>query len=350
MAVYKELVNNNKDVELANCSFVKTVLMMIVVYHCILFWTENWFVEKPLIPSETLSLLSNWMNSFHIYGFTLVSGYLFFYLKFEKNSYQKFLPFLLNKAKRLLIPYVFVSFAWVIPVSEVFFDYSIGDIVKNYILGVAPSQLWFLLMLFCVFMIFYPLSKFFKEKTFLGGMVVLSLYGISFFFRQILPDFFQIFRAFEYLAFFWLGFQIRAKGNGNIPKGASIILILLDIVLFFLLQYLSRFTGIFFSLLEFGLTFLLHVLGAIMSFVVLQKVAQRIPWSNNRIFNYVSKSAMPVYLFHQQVVYFFIHFLNGAMNPYVHATINFLGVMTVSLLLSTVLMQYRWTRLLIGEK
>jgi fucose 4-O-acetylase-like acetyltransferase len=100
--------------------------------------------------AQPLGVLSSWLNTFHIYGFTLVSGYLFYALKYEKGKYEKYLPFIANKCKRLLLPYVFVSLVWAIPFGVFFFRYGAMDILKQYALGTAPSQLWFLLMLFGV--------------------------------------------------------------------------------------------------------------------------------------------------------------------------------------------------------
>ena len=96
----------DRQTELSNCTFVKTILMLIVViYHCILFWKGTWFTGNPVYESKLLDILATWMNSFHIYGFTLVSGYLFHYLKCEKTKYDRFVPFVINKFKRLLVPY-----------------------------------------------------------------------------------------------------------------------------------------------------------------------------------------------------------------------------------------------------
>ena len=68
----------NTSYRLESCSFIKTVLMMLVVLgHSMSFWNENWFVGKPIISSQGLSILGSWIGSFHIYSFTLISGYIF---------------------------------------------------------------------------------------------------------------------------------------------------------------------------------------------------------------------------------------------------------------------------------
>ena len=118
-----------RDLELKNCTFVKTMLMLIVVfYHSILFWSGNWFSAIPAQRLEILAGIASWLNSFHIYGFALVSGYLFYYLRYEKGKYGRYIPFLKQKAKRLLVPYVFAAAVWVIPISAAFFPELKSDI------------------------------------------------------------------------------------------------------------------------------------------------------------------------------------------------------------------------------
>lgn len=63
---------------LLNLRFVKTILMLLVILgHSVKFWEGNWFTKNPQLVSESLAWLSRWIASFHIYAFTLVSGYIF---------------------------------------------------------------------------------------------------------------------------------------------------------------------------------------------------------------------------------------------------------------------------------
>lgn len=67
----------NKD-SLGNSAFVKTVLMLCVIaYHSMVFWTGKWWDLEIGFPSKSVGYLANWLNSFHVYAFALVSGYLF---------------------------------------------------------------------------------------------------------------------------------------------------------------------------------------------------------------------------------------------------------------------------------
>ena len=237
-----------------------------------------------------------------------------------------------------------------IPFAVFYLDYGIFEIIKKFVLGTSPSQLWFLLMLFFVFMIFYPLTSFFEEHNVGGAMTVIAFYGIGFVGSMVFPNIFQIFRACMYLPLFWLGFKIRQYGSKVLMRIPSLVWVAADVLLFTLVQYLSGFDATIIKLLNLGLSFLLHIIGALMAFVVLQKLANRVNWKKSKAFSLLSKNSMPVYLFHQQVIYVFISLLNGVINPYIHAGINFVGAMVVSLLISTLLMKFKWTRFLIGEK
>jgi len=85
-------------------------MILIVFYHSILFWNGNWFTKNPVYSSNILVYIAEWLNSFHIYGFTIVSGYIFYYLKYEKGKYIRFITFIKGEAKQLLISYIFVTF------------------------------------------------------------------------------------------------------------------------------------------------------------------------------------------------------------------------------------------------
>ena len=142
-----------------NCVFIKTNLMLLVVLgHSVNFWRGDWFTGNPLIPSMGLTFLSKWVNSFHVYAFTLVSGYLFAY-KMSAGGYVRYCAFFKNKAKRLLVPYVFSALVWVVPISQYFFKWNRTTLFGKYVLCESPSQLWFLWMLFDIFIIAWPLWK-----------------------------------------------------------------------------------------------------------------------------------------------------------------------------------------------
>lgn len=205
-------------------------------------------------------------------------------------------------------------------------------------------------MLFWVFLLFWPLSDFLKERQLFGVAIMVGFYGLGLVGPMLLPNVFQIFRACMYMPLFWLGFKLRQWGSGWARRIPALIWLLVHILLFVVTQYLSKVDGMIFTLLRLGFEFVLHTVGALMGFVVLQRIADKVNWQNSKMFSFVSKLSMPVYLFHQQVIYVFLYYLNGLLNPYIHSAINFVGAMAVSLALSVLLSKFAVTRFLIGEK
>lgn len=343
----------NDQNKLDNCTFVKTILMIFVVlYHSILFWGGGSRLENiPVIyESKFLSILAAWLNTFHIYGFTLISGYIFQYLKYEKDKYQLFFPFIVNKAKRLLVPYVFVAIVWIIPITYTLFSYSPEDIILKYVLCTSPSQLWFLWMLFDVFALVWLLCKWLKNDLITIGISCV-FWLIGYVFGALFPNIFCIWTAFNYLPFFILGMKLREKKDCLLYRIPVCVIVFIQLVLFCVYQMTSDLTGIIiFKLINLISFYGAHVFGALMAFFVLQCFASKVEWKKNKVFMFLSKNSMTIYLFHQQIIYFTILWLNGKVNPYVNSLINFGVALFLSCLISILLMKFKVTRILIGEK
>ena len=89
------IINNKFNQELdkrtiKNCDFVKVGLMvLIVLYHSMALWiTSGWFNQPPMKSSIYLNYIARWLNTFHIYTFTFVSGYIFSFLRYEMERYK----------------------------------------------------------------------------------------------------------------------------------------------------------------------------------------------------------------------------------------------------------------------
>ena len=340
--------------QLSNVGFIKTILMcMVILGHACDFWTGNWFTENPVFQSQGLSAFAGWLNSFHIFAFALASGYIFAF-KILGGGYRKYFKFLQNKAKRLLVPYVFSMLIWVVPVSVYFFDWTAGDLFKKYILCINPSQLWFLWMLFGVFAIIWPMKKIMLEGSVIGWGISIVFYGIGIVGEFILPNVFCIWTACQYVIFFYIGMRIRVKSE----KAESLmtervrwyIWLVLDMILFVGSLWIDGQDGYIMKAVSLGLRLLLHIVGAIMAWSVLQILAEHIHWNNSKAFNLLSAYSMPMYLFHQQIIYFVITALNGAVNPWINAVANFAVATLGSFVISAVLMKWKDTRFLIEEK
>lgn len=354
------LVNRCLHDNLNNCNFVKTVLMLcVIIGHCCGFWTDAWFpVIKPSYSNEFLGNFANWLGSFHISCFTLVSGYIYYYVKNERAGGYSLKEVIINKTRRLIFPYIFVCLFWVIPINNFFFHYSILDIVYNFILGESAEQLWFLLMLFNVFILFFFLNPIFEWSGFVAFVILLFLYIVGDSLSRISSlNIFQIFSSFKFLLFFASGYYIRKnstllfyRGKINLSNVWLIVIYILVNYILSILSYDGYMNNSFFMKILCKLFFVLvNVNNAVIAFVILLFLADKISWQS-KFFTVLHTNNFNMYLFHQQIVYIMLYFFNGLLLPEMHALINFLVSSSLSLLLSSVIRKNRMLRLCLGEK
>lgn len=78
----------DREKELNNCTAIKAILMLIIViYHSMRVYAEGtWGPYAPMQDAPILGYISDWLNSFHVYAFTLISGYIFSFIKYERGG------------------------------------------------------------------------------------------------------------------------------------------------------------------------------------------------------------------------------------------------------------------------
>lgn len=336
---------------LGYCNFAKTVLMLLVVLcHSAAFYGGNWFrVCTASETNEVLAILSSWLGTFHVEGFTLISGYIYYYIKYEKEGYQDFRKYIKNKFKRLLVPYIAISLFWIIPIGAFFYSYSLIDVIEDYALGESPSQLWFLLMLFNVFVIYdYILTKIKCGQI----VLVFILFASGIVLGNVVPNIFQIMTSMRYLLFFYIGCMIRKKYSDMQSDKMlifGIIFLFVNLVFFTLLNTDIFENGIIGKVMSLLSRNLCDVSGAIMAFLLLSYLASKLRW-DNKIFTNLTIVSFPIYLFHQQIIYVLLWNFQSFINSYVMCALNFLLSILVSYYISLILMKHKFTRFLIGIK
>ncbi len=336
--------------ELKNCNSIKAVLMLLIIlYHSmIMFASNNWF-RPAVFPSPIIGEIAQWLNTFHIYAFTLVSGYIFYHVKFERGGYKVYSKFIINKFFRLVIPYVVISVLWVIPIYLMLFQTDITTIVKKFILADEPEQLWFLLMLFWIFVLFGIIAKFFNQHPFIGvgGLLILYLIGTVWDFTL---DYFQFFNGCRYAIFFGTGFILRKYGISFLKKIPWPIFVTMDVFLYIVYSYsLQLPANIYTKILWLVLQFMLNLFGAISAFVTLQWFSNYVI-KESKLVNFLGEHSMGVYLVHQQLIYFSILLFNGRVVPALQVLFNFFISLSLGLLISFIMSKRSITRIMIGSK
>lgn len=336
--------------KLGEIQLLKTTMMIIIVlYHSCIFFGGEWFAcLKIVYEADYLNYLVKWFSTFHIQAFSMASGFLFYYLKKEKNKYNNIKKDIKKRSKRLLIPYVFTCILWVIPIGNYFFKYSIKDIFVNYFLMVSPSQLWFLPMIFLVFCFFEIFSD--KIKINFKGLIICycltTIIGYVLQFFEI--NYFQISTAIRYILYFYLGGVLYScKDKINLKQiciciGGIIILLPYLIVMKDtsdkLLKYFNILITPVLSLCEVSLIY-------VVCDVLVNKKKIKL---NGKLYKLLEENSFGIYLFHQQIIYFCIILLNGIVHPIIQCLISFIVATSTSLLMSVIFKKHKSTRFMFG--
>lgn len=346
------MYKNTLTIKLNNIAIMKTIMMIAVVLcHSCAFFCEGWFeYVKPFYKSINIGKFSDWLGTFHIQTFTMASGFLFYYMKFEKNKYNDWKNDIRKRFIRLMIPYFFTSLLWVVPFYGYFYGFNIKNIITNYIFMKAPSQLWFLVMLFLVFLCFYFISNktkiSFKNFAFIYVIGVLGYYTLAHFGIK----YFQLDRVCLYSVYFYLGGILYKYGYRLNIKNI--------ILMFFMccLLYYSINGGVLKILnnqfIHYGLMIVEPVI-SILEVCIIYYLGTWLVNSNkfnveNKLYKSLEENSFGIYLFHQQIIYVTILIFNGRVLPICQVMLSFIISLMVSLFMSLVLKKNKYTKFIFG--
>ena len=320
-------------------------ILLVVMTHACSIYTGHWFTA-PAEESATLGLFANWLGTVQVPLFMLISGYIWGYLKLETSRYGNSLKVLRKKCARLLVPYLFVSIIWAVPFWVYFNGWS--DVVKKFVLGAGPSQLWFLLMLFVVFVMFEAFATVGGKKALQPRNVLLfsvAVFVAGAILGKFLPlSCFQVSAACAYAPIFALGCAARQVDTGRF-WGPTWPFLLIGNLAFFALGNCSG-GGIPAAILP-CITLASRLCGALLAarvFGSMRAVLEKVKGG------LLDRNSFGVYLFHQQLIWVVLCFVNVAgVPPVAVAALCFLLSLAVSAAIAEVLSRFRVTRFLIGQ-
>lgn len=143
-------------------SNIRAIAIIIVVLgHSIIIYSTSWNFIETKVDCILFAYLKDIINIFQMQLFFLISGYLFY------NNIKKGVPFhiiIVNKIKRLIIPYLIVGLLWMIPIKCLlgvpsYRDVDSFNMIVSFIIGTNNGHLWFLYALFGTFVISTLLCK-----------------------------------------------------------------------------------------------------------------------------------------------------------------------------------------------
>lgn len=300
-------IEMTKERELGLTGPVKALAMLVIVlYHACALYGGSWFGE-PATPCRALGVLVQWLSTVHVPLFLLVSGYIWAYLKMETSKYDDSCVVIKKKVKRLLVPYLFVSIVWAGPVY--YFFYGGVSTFTAFVLGDNPSQLWFLLALFWMFVLVelvWHLAPVMLRRWQLLLVFALVAYILARVLYALPLDVFQIAHALDYFPCFLIGVWLRQTNTSRFWRISPTMLVTADIVLFAVRMAMMTSGGIFEAASK-GLLFVLRMLGPLALLSIFGHAEWLIEKMRGSLFE---KHSFGVYLFHQQVDWIMLSFIN----------------------------------------
>lgn len=335
--------------ELESCGAVQAFLLLLLTLSscCEPFsvsFSDGWSVSA-------LSFLFGWIDGFGFEAFALVSGYVFYYLKFEKDGgLAKNARFLDDKAKRLLGPYVAVAACWSAPICWLL--WGPDELAARYLWGCEPGRLELLLALFWLFVGFWRAADFIDRRPLEGAALVFLCFVVG---RVSVP--WGLGRALECAPYFYVGFMIRrgdwtGKFLTKIPSWSywtiytALFIVWRNSSAFkeYFQQY-EYFNKYFFEAGAIGVRFFMALVGATASFVVLRRVVERL--KENGVWRFWAKRGFTIFLFHQPFVYLVYFGLEGRVPPLFVAALSVILSLTGSVFLAELASKTKWARFLL---
>lgn len=312
-------------------------------------------IQSPVSPFY-MTIFSNFW-SFRMPLYIFISGYLFSFLFNKKGKYASLGGLVRNKFERLIIPYIIFSVLIALTYKQFNLDYA-QKILEGY------QHLWFILMLFESFVVARLLAciKYVNQRLWFQMILLAIFFLISLVFK------FRVTRllAFNYLVgnFFWFWFGYIALLNKEklfrLLKYKYIITFLAVWVIFCILIELfcpvhtwGYENGFKYDLVKYSSYFFIIIS---IYLLINKKIKQSLvvpQWVEN-----LNRCSYGIYIFHFWILfYFFIptcpvysQVQKLATTHYIiFPTITFVFLFTSSLLITKLLLRYKFGRFLLGN-
>lgn len=340
---------DNKSLKEMYC--IKTTMMlMVLLYHSCLALDAGWSgissTNEYHISGFTQGLIG-WLNLVHIQTFVFASGFIFYYGKYEKKSYDNIHDFFKKKYLRLVVPYLMVGCIWVMPITIMARSYSVVEAIRDFILVIRPGQLWFLIMLFLIFVFFYFCGDVIIKQNKFVSLALLYLVGVV---TRILADIIpigilQLDKAVQFLIYFYMGMYVR-KEKRDISIVSTILTGFIHVVCFAIWWKASSFI-----IIRYIFQPLVSLSACVLVFSIFNFLSERTidKIRSIRLLKTIERDSMGIFLFHQQIL-----FITARLTYVIREQelsfiiINFIFAGVISVLISEVLHRVKIGRLMLG--
>ena len=185
----------------------KAVAIVLVVLAHVTRWYTGQGVNTPVQPSRPLALLTDYIYMFHMPLFIFVSGRVYG-ICIDKGKYTNNVKFLLNKARRLLIPYYIWGMLVIAPfMVGLGFAHSgyLHYAWKSIVLAEDGRHLWFIFTLFMLFMVAMVIRTAILRYDLISFGLIFAVGLVLFFVSPHVGYLFQFANICKYFVFFVAG-------------------------------------------------------------------------------------------------------------------------------------------------
>lgn len=282
-----------KNKTIVTSRIIATILVLLG--HCF-YGFGGWNFD--LKASHVASILPEYIYSFHMAFFMILSGFVFALV--YSNKELCLTKFVKNRLLRLIVPLLFIKYLVWNPVNLLVGNYSLSD--KSNLL-IELGHLWYLAVLFVISVGMYILLIIHNNikstrirRWFYIIVIIISVLVAST--ANILPSFGKsiIVSLYRYQFFFLIGFIVQKKNILEYTSKAWVMIV-------FLLAHLVLF-GYSLSLDDYGNIYrnLLGLFGSGFWLCLCQAIS-KCRGKLDSVFNFIDRYSMGIYLFHPSIIY-----------------------------------------------
>lgn len=255
---------------------------------------------------KNIQTVVNIIYIFHMALFFAVSGSVYYIQKNKLNKYKNAKELIINKMKRLMIPYILVGILYVIPIKLISRFYSTNYVPNAifYDMMNGIGHLWFLFALFWIFILFYVLEKYiYNNNKYVFWVIIL----ITYFFSDIIYDFMPngLKSHVQYVIFFCIGYFfeiIREKYNNS--KYMAFNTVILSVIVY-VLYYVQK--NINFKYSQLLILLLVKILLILIVYNISYLLNKYLKISKFKLYQNLYKYNFDIYLFHDPLNYLILY-------------------------------------------
>ena len=299
-------------------------MLLIVLYHSMCFYSGTWWhLRSEIVP--LWKVISTPIEIVGLTTFVFISGFLYGYMYLERGKYRNVKSFLLNKFRRLMIPYFFWGILMIVSMPTVQITWI------NLFTGVC--HLWFLMMLFEIFvlMVFFNHLIMIEFSTkYIDFTILIVSFVLLYVWKNITSHHYAlgIEATLYYIPAFLVGFFYAKYSRSHDRKGIAFHLFIIGIITLFGLSLIG--------LSDSNTLYRVPAILVSLSGMILVKNSSVSSYQSN-VLNNLDKNSMGIYIFNQIVV--FLLLLNPESNLFLsyHLYVGPFLIFIVSLVIPWIL-------------